>query len=220
MKLDSLKKESIQDIRKKFSSFFLKVGWILMFVGTPIGSGIGALPFLLAGRLLKGDLKIKKDTLFLLTNLFLLTLPISILNAKRKLFAFWWVIAFGLTLYLVLFGAKYLIKEKYFLNKLAIIFIVCSVVSSIYGLTIYFSRLDCRTHTLFANPNEFGTILIPALIITLAFFTQTPGKGKILLGGGLSLILTSLFFSFSRGAWLGAIVALLVYGVYQRKDLL
>jgi len=218
MKLDSLKKESIQDIRKKFSSFFLKVGWILMFVGTPIGSGIGALPFLLAGNLLKKRLSLGKNPMFFLINVFILISLISIINAKNKLFTIGSVILIALMFYLIFFGVEYIILRKDFLRGLVKIFIICSVFSSIYGLVIYFGGFGERARTLFTGENGLGTVMIPAVVGTLAFFAHTSDKEKLLSGIALPIILMGLLFSFSRGAWLGAVGGLFAYGVFQRKD--
>jgi len=204
--------------RKKPAFFLLKVGWILMFAGTPLGSGIAAFPFLLVGRLLRGGFRIKKDAFFLLTNVFLFASLISIVNAQNKLVFLGSAITLALMLYLVLLGARYIIPRRGFLTKLVKVFILCSVISSIYGLVVYFGGFGERARAIFSGENGLGTVMIPAVIGTLAFFTHTSDKQKLLAGLALPILLLGLLFSLSRGAWLGAIGGLLIYGFYQRRD--
>jgi len=214
-----VKKQDLAGKKGKLSTPLLKLGWILMFVGTPLGSGIGAFPFLLAGKIFKKRERIEKDFLFFLINIFICASLISIINAKRKLFVLGSVITLALVLYLVCLGAEYIVLRRDFLNKLIKIFILCSVLSSIYGLVIYFGGFGGGAKALFStNPNDFGTTMIPAIIGTLACFTHTSGKKKLLLGISLFIILMGLLFSFSRGTWLGAIGGVLVYGIYYKKD--
>ena len=202
----------------RISSFLLKTGWVLMFVGLPLGSAVGAFPFLLAGKILGKRPEIEKDLLFFLVNIFILTSLFSILNSRNKLFVLSVVIQLFLMLYLVLLGAGYLLSKRGFLKKLVKVFILFSVFSGIYGTFLYFGRFEARARTLFTGENGLGTVMIPAIILTLACFTHTKGKKKLLAGFSLLIVLMGLLLSFSRGAWLGAGGGLLIYAICQKKD--
>lgn len=204
--------------RKKLSSFLLKMGWVLMFVGIPLGSGIGAFPFLFMGRALKRKFRMEKDVIFLLINIFPILSLASIINAQNRLFALGSIVALVLMLYLVFLGARYVLSRRELLNKLVKVFILCSAISSIYGLIIYFGGIEERAKAVLSGENGLGTLMIPAVIGTLAFFNHTSARQKVIAGGIFPILLLGLLFSLSRGAWMGAIGGLIVYGIYQKKE--
>jgi len=201
----------------RLSSFLLKVGWIAMFAGIPFGSGAVALPLLLAGKIAKKSVKMEKNIPFILMNLFIFASLISIINAQRKLFTLGSVISIFLMMYLIYLEADYIIFRKSFWDLLIKIFILSSIISSIYALYVYFTGLNGRARTLFTGENGFGTVMILSIIWILAYFVHTSGRQKLLAGIGLIITSLALLFSFSRGAWLGTVGGLLVYGLCQKR---
>jgi len=210
-RIDRLNKEG------RLSSFLLKVGWIAMFAGIPFGSGAVALPLLLVGKIAKKSIKMEKNIPIILMNLFIFASLISIINAQRKLFTLGSVVSIFLMTYLIYPETNYIISRKSFWDLLIKIFILSSVISSIYALYVYFTGLNGRARTLFTGENGLGTVMILSIIWILAYFVHTSGRQKLL--AGMSLIITSmaLLFSFSRGAWLGTMGGLLLYGLCQKR---
>jgi len=188
-----------------------------MFAGIPFGSGTAALPLLLAGKIAKKSVKMEKNIPFILMNLFIFASLISIINAQRKLFTLGSVVSIFLMTYLIYPETNYIISRKSFWDFLIKIFILSSVISSIYALYVYFTGLNGRARTLFTGENGLGTVMILSIIWILAYFVHTSGRQKLL--AGMSLIITSLasLFSFSRGAWLGTMGGLLLYGLCQKR---
>jgi O-antigen ligase len=72
----------------------------------------------------------------------------------------------------------------------------------------------------FLHPNSFGffLVMIIALFLGQAFF-QT-GRRKIVAMAGLCIALVLLIFTYSRVAWAGALVVLLVVGIMRARVLL
>ncbi|MEA3485289.1 MAG: hypothetical protein U9R03_01110 [Candidatus Aerophobetes bacterium] len=202
----------------KLSSFLVKAGWIVMFIGTPFGSGIGALPLLLAGKIAKKSIKIEKNALFILINIFIFTSLISTINAQKKLFTLGSAASIFLMAYLICLGAKYIISKKDFFELLIKIFILSSVISSIYALYGYFVGLNGRARTLFTGENGLGTVMILSIIWILAYLIHTSGRRKLLVGLGLIITSLALLFSYSRGAWLGTIGGLVTYALCEKKS--
>ena len=78
-----------------------------------------------------------------------------------------------------------------------------------------------RVTSTFENPNVLGEYLIMCIPIAIALFLVYKGFGKRI--GSLATIVAlvlALVFSMSRGAWLGCMIALLIFMIiYSRKTL-
>ncbi|GAI12420.1 unnamed protein product, partial [marine sediment metagenome] len=60
--------------------------------------------------------------------------------------------------------------------------------------------------------------MVFSMIWALTYFIHTDdGRRKLWLGLALLLMILALIFSFSRGAWLGAIGAMISYGFWEKK---
>ena len=208
--------------RENLSSFLKKIGWILMFIGIPLGSAIGAIPFLLAGKIIKPSRRIDKNIVVVLAILFALSFLPSLINAQNKLLTLGSILSLVLMIYTVFLGMDYIIFHKEFFTLLIRILIISALFSSIYALEVYFRNLDfvygrARAKALFAGENTLGGMMVFSIIWTLAYFIHSGDKRKLLLGLALLLISLALVFSYSRGAWLGAIGALISYGFWEKK---
>ena len=193
-----------------------------MFIGVPLGSAIGAIPFLLAGKIIKPSRKIDKNIVVVLAIFFAFSFLPSLINAQNKLIALGSILSLALMIYTIFLGMDYIIFRQEFFNLLIRILIISALFSSIYALEIYFRNLDfiygrARAKALFAGENTLGGMMVFSIIWTLAYFIYSGDKRKLLLGLALFLMSLALIFSSSRGAWLGAIGALISYGFWEKK---
>ncbi|MBA7706987.1 hypothetical protein ES703_115848 [subsurface metagenome] len=161
--------------------------------------------------------RIQKDVLVFLTILLPIIFLFSVFNASHKWIVLGSVTSLGFMVYAVFLGADYLIREEKFFHLLIKLLIISAILSAAYALIIYFSEPDLRAEALFAGANTMGEVMFFSIIWTLAFSIHIYGRRKWLLVPGLLMMSLALIFSFSRGAWLGAIGALLAYGFWQRR---
>jgi len=193
-----------------------------MFMGIPLGSAIAAIPFLFFGKVIEPVKKREKNIVVVLAILFVLFFLPSLINAQNKLLALGSVLSLALLIYAVFLGVDYVIFQGDFFNLLIRILVISATLSSIYALTIYFSnfdfiRFEARASALFAGANTLGGMMVFSIIWTLTYFIHTDGKRKLWLGLALLLMILALIFSFSRGAWLGAVGAMISYGFWEKK---
>ena len=194
-----------------------KIGWILTFVGIPFGSAIAGIPFLLAGKIMAREKGMEKDILVFLTILLPIIFLFSVFNASQKWITLSSVVSLGIMIYAVFLGADYLIREEKFFHLLIKLLILSAIISAAYALIIYFSGFDIRAQALFAGPNILGEVMFFSIIWTLAFSIHIYQRRKWVLVPSLLMMSLALVFSLSRGAWLGAMGALIVYGLWQRR---
>ena len=220
---NSISKRKKQKLKgKRTSSFLKKVGWILMFIGIPLGSAIGGIPFLLAGKISESSRKIEKNIVVVLAILFVFFFLPSLINAQNKLLALSSILSLALLIYAILLGVNYIILRGELFNLLIKILIISAVLSSIYALSIYFANFDfiyfrTRASALFAGENTLGGVMVFSIIWTLTYFIHTDGRRKVWLGLALLLMILTLVFSFSRGAWLGVLGALISYALWEKR---
>ena len=193
-----------------------------MFMGIPLGSAIAAIPFLFFGKVIEPVKKREKNIVVVLAILFVLFFLPSLINAQNKLLALGSVLSLALLIYAVFLGVDYVIFQGDFFNLLIRILVISATLSSIYALTIYFSnfdfiRFEARASAVFAGANTLGGMMVFSIIWTLTYFIHTDGKRKLWLGLALLLMILALIFSFSRGAWLGAVGAMISYGFWEKK---
>ncbi len=78
-----------------------------------------------------------------------------------------------------------------------------------------------RIFSIIGSPNILGGLMTLTLPICVSFFFVAKSTAKkIMYGGCALLIMAALVFSFSRGAWLGFVGAVLVYVCMKDKRLL
>ena len=84
-----------------------------------------------------------------------------------------------------------------------------------------FFQIRGRVVSFFENPNVLGEFLILVFPITLALaLTAKRSYERFFLGVVALLDIWCLIFTWSRGAWIGLIVAVLIFGCVYRKDFL
>lgn len=75
-----------------------------------------------------------------------------------------------------------------------------------------FEEISGRVVSFFENPNVFGEYLIWIVIISLAvFFVSKTKKMKVLSAIAFVTACASMVFTYSRGCWIGVLVAIAIY---------
>jgi O-antigen ligase len=132
---------------------------------------------------------------------------------------------FGITLYLMVLGvwlpgyltsierARVLVRAYVAAAVVSAAAGVLALVAPIPGAAVF--AAGGRAKALFQDPNVFGPFLIPAMLIVIEEILQPrllrsrlPRKALM-----LAVLAVGVLFSYSRGAWLNLIVALVVMGV-------
>ena len=87
----------------------------------------------------------------------------------------------------------------------------------------YIEASDVRTrvYSLTGSPNILGSLLmlIAPLIAAMIYFLKQTWQ-KIIAAGVLGCFLLAILFTFSRGAWVGLVVAVVVFAIFVDKRLL
>lgn len=115
-------------------------------------------------------------------------------------------------------------KKK--INTLIYMFIISATISSIYGLYQYkfgdvysqiwldmnmFEDIKMRVYSTFENPNVFGEYLLLVVPINFAvLFDEKKISNKFLILIMLAINTLALILTFSRGCWLGILVAIAI----------
>lgn len=149
--------------------------------------------------------------------------PISVDN---PLFKYWKNYVLMITMYFVFFnGVKGEKEEKLLVTVVSIVILFISI-RSFRAYTVGESFLDAKRVTgplwiVGLGPNHFGAFIshYSAIIIGLVLFDKEM-KRKVLYLITLLVCLHSLFFSFSRGAYLGSLATLIFLGVIKKRILL
>ncbi len=75
-----------------------------------------------------------------------------------------------------------------------------------------FGDIGGRVVSFFENPNVFGEYLIWLIIISISAYAVTQNKKlKVLLAVAVATATISMVFTYSRGCWIGVLIALAIY---------
>jgi O-antigen ligase len=87
-----------------------------------------------------------------------------------------------------------------------------------YRLGFRFANINDALYPFFRNHVNYSAMLVCCVPLLLAFYTRTKKRNeKYFLAGLLTLVLTALFFSYSRGAWLALLAGLAAYWLIRNK---
>ena len=89
------------------------------------------------------------------------------------------------------------------------LFAACAGIASyfdLFGEGVLF-KMDGRAAGVFEDPNVLGSFLVPGALYFMYNLINGRSRRPIAATGGLLLILTSIFLSFSRGSWVATVVA-------------
>ncbi|MBS1919717.1 MAG: O-antigen ligase family protein [Bacteroidetes bacterium] len=115
-------------------------------------------------------------------------------------------------------------RNKKTITKAAVViaasmFVVASVILIRHaGYNFRFADINDAATPFFRNHVNYSAMLVCAIPLFFAFYSHaTTKKMKWLIVGAILILLTALFFSYSRGAWLALLVGLISYwGIKKR----
>lgn len=127
------------------------------------------------------------------------------------------------------------INSRYKLYLLVVLLIISASMTSLYGVYQYFggsatteawvdtemfADIQSRAGSTFSNPNILGEYLIMMIPLALSLLWYRKKLiYKVIFAGMLGLLGICMLLTFSRGAWLGLIVALVGFSVVRDKRL-
>lgn len=137
------------------------------------------------------------------------------------------------TLLIGYFLAVNLIRTREWVQRCLVAFLLCASVSGLIGFvqiftgsletswldTEMFSNISVRITSTFDNPNVYATYLLLAIPFALAFMIEKSDKSKTLRVLCFLLLAICMVETWSRGAWLGILIALVLFFlVYTRRS--
>lgn len=118
-------------------------------------------------------------------------------------------------------------EKSKFVNKIVYLIIIFCVLESLYGILQYFTRIDfthkvkISTHRIrgtLGYCNSLGGVLgmmVPFIYSHLLYTHKNKIKEKIFFLISFVLSSMALILTFTRGAWLGAFISILVITIYR-----
>ena len=199
---------------------FLQVALLSVAVLEPAPSDFLFIPLLLFAfrrQIFSGENLKRRLTILVVTVIFL---AINLLGLYQAAFSNQEIRFFVITFYLIAYGwliGMYTQPAKQLLLIRA--YLISSSVAAILGVTGYFGHFSVltfdsyRAMALFKDPNVFGPFLVPSIILLIDdLLNQQPVfKSKSGHYALLAIHSLALTISFSRGAWVNALLALSVY---------
>ena len=137
------------------------------------------------------------------------------------------------TLMLGYFLVVNLIRTREWIRRCLVAFLLCASVSGVIGFvqvftgslelswldTTMFSDISVRITSTFDNPNVYATYLLMAIPFSLAYMIAKGNHSKTPYVAGFVLLLVCMVETWSRGAWLGLLVSLVLFFlVYTRRS--
>ena len=128
-----------------------------------------------------------------------------------------------------------LIRSKEWLNRCVIGIIFSCTLVSLYGLyqnffgtveqtwqdSDMFSEIEGRVVSTFENPNVLAEYLIMVLpLILAAFIIKRGARSKLVLFFAGAVTAACLIYTWSRGAWLGCMIGILIFMLMYSKNTL
>lgn len=128
-----------------------------------------------------------------------------------------------------------LLKNTDAVKKISGVFVGLVGMLAIYGIYQYVIGVEMpaswisssevgirtRVYAIFTSPNIFGSLLVLAFPICIAFIIIHKGiAGKIIFSVLLVCMAASLVFTYSRGAWIGVVCAVGIYLLLKDKRLI
>lgn len=193
--------------RKKISHMFSKVHFYLHWKNLVIA--LGFIFFLAAFTVHSINIAVSYDYVFhIMEGVCLFVVLASVVDKRYLLYSFWWSAVLQGVLAIFQFFTQNISANKWLG--------VAEQTPSTLGSFVVETGTErwLRAYGSFGSPNILGGFLAAALILGLILYVQSRPVQKIYLTFGQSLILVGLIFSFSRGAWLAAVVGWVSVGLF------
>ncbi len=99
-------------------------------------------------------------------------------------------------------------REPRFTTRFLVAWAIGSIVAALYGMARMGSSLDARATTPSLGFNGLGTTLAIAVVLLLSLSLGGPRRRRLLYVTASAIVALGLVLTWSRGAWLGAILGL------------
>lgn len=131
----------------------------------------------------------------------------------------WYLGAFVLAP-LIIFKNEKAIKIAAIIIAVAMLVVTSVILIRHFGYDFRFADINNAAQPFFRNHVNYSAMLVCIIPLFFAFYRLTGSKNlKFLLAIAILILLTALFFSYSRGAWLALVVGLTAYWLIRKKIL-
>lgn len=191
---------------------------MLIFTGLTLGLKLLATP----------DMKLKYSKVNVWLLIFILIIGITAftsISLEESLNIALVMIAFAFAYFIIINT----IENKKQFKSILYLFVIAAAISAVYGIYQYifgdvysqawldaemFEDIKMRVYSTFENPNVYGEYLILAIPIAVSlFWTEKGFWKKTFLLGIVAITTLSMVLTFSRGCWLGILLALAILAI-------
>ena len=191
---------------------------MLIFTGLTLGLKLLATP----------DMKLKYSKVNVWLLIFILIIGITAftsISLEESLNIALVMIAFAFAYFIIINTIE---NQKQF-KSILYLFVIAAAISAVYGIYQYifgdvysqawldaemFEDIKMRVYSTFENPNVYGEYLILAIPIAVSlFWTEKGFWKKTFLLGIVAITTLAMVLTFSRGCWLGILLALAILAI-------
>lgn len=143
-----------------------------------------------------------------------------IVSLKFFLSKCWYLGAFVIAP-LIFFKNKNSIRIAAMLLAFSLFTVTSIIIIRHAGNGFQFAAINEAVQPFFRNHVNYSAMLVCVIPLFFAFYMLTSSaKKRVLLSFAILILLTALFFSYSRGAWLALVTGLITYLIIRKKLLL
>lgn len=143
----------------------------------------------------------------------------EIVSLKFFLAKCWYIGAFALAP-LIVFKKKETIQSAAIALGISMLIVPLIVLTRHAFYHFHFANINDALFPFFRNHVNYSAMLVCVIPLFFAFYKLTqPGKKRFLIFIAIIILLTALFFSYSRGAWLALLVGVFSYWLIQKRKL-
>jgi O-antigen ligase len=144
----------------------------------------------------------------------------TILSVKFLLAKSWYMGAFVLAP-LIVFREKKLLQQAIMSVSIAMLIVVLITMARHYFYGFSFGGINMALKPFFRNHVNYSAMLVCLVPVFFAFYKLSASRSlKRMLVVTILLLLTALFFSYARGAWLALFMGLIAYWLLKKKLML
>lgn len=152
--------------------------------------------------------------------------------APVKSFSIWAIYFVFMTVYFVIINS---VNTEKLLNNLLTCFVISGLLVCLYGVAQYvfgwdttqawmdeemFTDIKMRIYSTLGNPNVLGEYILLVLPVSIGLmWTRRSAAAKIVYAGISALMFAALILTFSRGCWIGLLVAAAIFVTFAAGKL-
>lgn len=215
-------------------AFFLVFAAPLAPTMAAVGLSLLCLFSMVAYSLTHPNFKWKFDGIGFFVLIFIVVYFVAALTsfAVIKSFSIWAVYFAFMTMYFVIINS---VNSKKTLINLLICFVLSGFLVCLYGLMQYvfgwdtaqawmdeemFSDIKMRIYSTLGNPNVLGEYILLVLPVSIGLmWTRKDAVSKIVYAGISAIMFAALILTFSRGCWVGLLIAAAVFVTFAAGKL-